>query len=360
MPSLRLVHALALVVAVLTLTRWAESSRAQVIFDPFTIEGVEVDVTAANAQLAKDQAITTAQRQAFASLLDRLTGPEDRARLPKADGVDYVRDFTVLQEHNTANRYIASFAVRFNHAAVKKLLEGAGIAVAEGRSRPVVVAPVFTGDDGRATLWDDPNPWRGAWSELKGGGLVPMILPLGDLGDMQAMTVEQALAGDGLAMQALGARWRSPDVLVAAASLHGKVLDVALHAAPTTPKPSDSLRYQQKDGETVEALLARAAKDISRAIDTAYRQGAISTGEAGTVSALVPLDNFSQWLAVRDRLGRVQLVQRWELVSLSRVEAAVVLHVKGNTTQVGDALAKGGLTLAWNDGFWTIRPVGVN
>lgn len=336
------------------------AAHAQTVFDPFTVQGIDIDVSAGNAQAAKDQAVAEAQRQGFATLLDRLTAPEERARLPKADGLEYVRDFTVDQERSTGNRYIASFTVRYASSAVKRLLQGAGIAVTETRARPLVLVPVFVSGDGRAVLWDDPNPWRGAWGALHGGGLVPLVLPLGDLGDVQAITAAQALAGDPLAMQSLGARWRSPDVLVVAASLHGKVLDVALHAGPTTLKPFDALAYKQNDGESVDALMARAAKDIARAIDTAHRQGSAQGGAAGTVSALVPLSGLNQWLAVRERLGRVPAIKRWELVSLSRSEAAVILHVAGDSNQVAEALAKGGLNLTWAESFWRLSPAGVN
>ncbi|OJX75208.1 DUF2066 domain-containing protein [Magnetospirillum sp. 64-120] len=358
MHSLRLAGTLAVVAAFVTLL-CAPLGRAQTLFDPYTVQGVEVDVTAGSAQAAKDQAITEAQRQAFAALLERLAG-DARSKLPAADGVEYVRDFTVEQERSVGNRYIASYAVRFNPAHVKRLLQSAGVQVAEGRTRPVVVAPVFVAEDGRATLWDDPNPWRAAWGALRGGGLVPMILPLGDLADMQTITATQALAGDSLAMQSLGARWRTPDVLVAAATLRGRVLDVALKAGPTTPKPFDELSYKQAEGESVDALLSRAAKDVSRALDALQRQMSHQGGEAGTVSALVPLSGFNQWMAVRERLGRVPMVKRWELVSLSRAEAAVILHVNGTSEQVAQGLEQGGLHLEWRDSFWTITPVGVN
>ncbi|AVM74317.1 DUF2066 domain-containing protein [Magnetospirillum gryphiswaldense] len=359
MPSLRLAGAVAVVLAVIGLFT-TTAAHAQTVFDPFTVQGVDVDVSAVNAQAAKDQAVTEAQRQGFATLLERLAGTEDRIRLPKADGLEYVRDFTVDQERSTGNRYIATLTVRYNGTAVKRLLQGAGIAVTEARARPLVLVPVFTGGDGRTVLWDDPNPWRTAWGNLHGGGLVPLVLPLGDLGDVQAITAAQAVAGDPLAMQNLGARWRSPDVLVLAGALRGKVLDITLHAGPTTPKPFDALSYKQNDGESVDALMARAAKDIARAIDTAHRQAGAQGGEAGTVSALVPLSGLPQWLAVRERLGRVPAVKRWELVSLSRAEAAVILHVAGDSQQVTEALAKGGLSLTWAESFWRLAPVGVN
>lgn len=328
--------------------------------DAFTVKGVDVDVTAANPQAAKDQAIADAQRQAFRLLLERLTQPADHARLPKADGTQYVRDFQVDHERSSATRYIATISVRFSPAAVKKLLQGAGIAYAEPRSKAVVIVPVFkAAGAARPVLWDEPNPWRTAWAALGGGGLVPLVVPSGDLGDTQAITPEQALAGNLDAMEALGTRWRSPDVLVVAAGVapNGKGIDVALQGTPGTPKPFDSLPYELNEGESLESLLMRAARDIGRAIDTVHKQpNLLQFDRAGSISTLVPLLGLEDWMAVRERLGRVSQVRRWELVSLSRTEAALVLHTVGDQEAVKAALANAGLKLEWGDGFWTMRP----
>lgn len=360
MPSLRLPRAFLLVVLAILCVAPGPAA-AQAAADAFAVKGIEVDVTAASAQAAKDQALADGQRQAFRLLLERLTPPADHVRLPKADGTQYVRDFSVDHERSSATRYIATLTVRFNPAAVKKLLQGAGIAYAEPRSRAVVVVPVWRPAGDRAVLWDEPNPWRAAWTALGGGGLVPLVVPSGDLGDAQAINAEQALAGSAEAMQALGGRWRSPDVLVAAAGLApgGRSIDVALHATPGTPKPFDTLSYILAEGESVEAMLARAARDIDRAIDTVHKQpNLLQFDRAASLSALVPLSGIEDWLAVRERLGRVPQVRRWELVSLSRSEAALLLHTVGDQEAVKGALANAGLRLEWSDGFWTMRPQG--
>ncbi len=338
-------------------------AHAQVVSDAYTVRGVDVDVSAANPQAAKDQAVAEGQRQAFRLLLDRLTSPADHARLPKADGADYVRDFTVDQERSSSTRYIASLTVRFNATAVKRLLQNAGIPFAEARARGVVVVPVYRPAAGaKAVLWDDPNPWRAAWAGLGSGGLVLLTVPPGELADVQAISAEQALAGAPEGMRAIGSRWKTPDVLIAAAALSptGRSLDVALLAEPGTPKPFETLSYNLNDGESPEALMRRAARDISRGLDALHKQpNLLNFDRSGTVSALVPLAGLNDWLAVRERLTKVSQVRRWELVSLSRIEAAIILHTVGEPEQVRTALAGAGLRMEMTDGFWTIHPVGV-
>lgn len=360
MLSLRFLRAWLLSMVALALLG-GHPAAAQAVGDAFSVRGIEVDVTAANTQVAKDQAIAEGQNRAFRMLLERLTQPADHPRLPKADGTQYVRDFSVEQERSSSVRYIATLSVRFNPAAVRKLLQGAGIAYAEPRNRVLVVAPVFKPTGGRPVLWDDPNPWRAAWNGLGGGGLVPIVVPTGDLTDLQTLPVEQALAGNPTALQALGARWRTADVLVAVAtpSANGKGIDVSLIATPGAPRPFENISYSLNDGETLDALLARAVRDIDRGIDTVFKQpNLLSFDHAGTLSVLAPLGGFEEWLALRDRLGRVAQVRRWELVSLSKTEAALVLHTVGEQEQVAAALAHAGLRLEQAEGFWLLRVAG--
>ncbi|HLO77381.1 MAG TPA: DUF2066 domain-containing protein [Magnetospirillum sp.] len=361
MPSLRFFRALWLLSVLWLAAGAAAPAGAQSVGDAFTVRGIDVDVSAANTQTAKDQAIAEGQNRAFRLLLERLTQPADHARLPKADGTQYVRDFSVDSERSSSTRYIATLSVRFNPAAVRKLLQGAGIAYAEARNRVLVVAPVFKPQGGRPVLWDDPNPWRAAWSGLGGGGLVPVVVPTGELADVQTITPEQALAGNPDAMQNLGARWRTSDVMVAVAGLNatGKALDVSLIGSPGAPRPFDSISYPMNEGESLDAVMARAVRDIDRGIDTVFKQpNLLQFDRTGTLSALVPLSGIEEWLAVRDRLGRVAQVRRWELVSLSKAEAALTLHTVGDQEQVTAAMTNAGLKLDWGDGYWVMRLAG--
>jgi len=347
----------AVLLSLLLFAAGLSSARAQGLVDAFTVKGVEVDVIAANPAAAKDEAIVTGQRLAFQQLLERLTQPSDRARLPNADALNFVRDYGIDTERSSSVRYLASLTVRFNPAAVKKLLKDAGIAFTEARTRPVVVVPVLL-TQGHSVLWDDPNPWRAAWGGLGGGGLVPLVVPTGELADVQAISAEQALAGDPDHLGAEGARWRTNDVLVAAAtqSADGKRLDVALSGLPGTPLPFPSVSYDVKGGETSDQLMIRAARDLARAIDIGYKQAnLLQFDHADSLATLVPLSGLDDWLLVRERLSHVPQVRSTELVSLSKAEAALVLHVVGDPERVKTALANAGLALDSNQGVWTLR-----
>jgi hypothetical protein len=327
--------------------------------DAFAVRGLDVDVTASGAASAKEQALLEAEKAGFRRMLERLTAPADHAKLPNVDPLQYVRDVAIEQERSSQVRYIATLTVRYNPVAVKKLLRDAGLKYAEPRPRPVVIVPVFKSQGGgRPVLWDDPNPWRAAWVAQGTGALVPLVVPTGDTADLAALTVEKALVQDAAGMGALGARFRTPDVVVALATVNaaGTGIDVALNGAVGVLKPFDSKSYVIGDGG-LDAGLRAAAADIGQLMDVTYKQGnLLAFDRAATMAAMVPLRGLDDWAAVRERLGRVPLVRRWEIVSLSREEAALILHTLGEPDQVKSTLAAAGLALDWGDGFWIMRP----
>ncbi len=327
--------------------------------DAFAVRGIDVDVTAAGVAAAKEQALSEAERVGFHRLLERLTMPADHSKLPNADALQYVRDVAIEQERSSAVRYIATLTVRYNSVAVKKLLRDSGLKYAEPRPRSVVIVPLFKPQGGgRPLLWDDPNPWRTAWSAQGSGALVPLVLPTGDITDI-ALTVDKALALDAEALGALGARFRTADVLVATAGVNaaGTALEVTLAGVAGVLKPYDTKNFPLTDAG-LDAVLRAAAADIAQGLDAAYKQGnLLSFDRAATMAAMVQLRGLDDWLAVRERLGRVPLVRRWEIVSLSREEAALLLHTVGEPEQVKATLAAAGLAMEWSDGYWTMRPI---
>ncbi|MDO8606802.1 MAG: DUF2066 domain-containing protein [Phaeospirillum sp.] len=328
--------------------------------DAFAVRGIDVDVTASAAAAAKEQALAEAERAGFRRLLERLTMPADHAKLPSADALQYVRDVAIERERSSAVRYIATLTVRYNGVAVKKLLRDAGLKYAEPRPRPVVIVPVFKQQGGgRPLLWDDPNPWRAAWLGQGSGALVPLAVPVGDAADIAALPLEKALALDAEGLGFLGSRFRTGDVLVATAAVNatGSALDVSLGGVSGALKPFDSKNYPLT-AAGLDVAMRAAVGDIANGFDAAYKQGnLLSFDRAATMAAMVQLRGLDDWLAVRERLGRVPLVRRWEIVSLSREEAALVLHTVGEPEQVKATLAAAGLALEWGDGFWTMRPV---
>jgi hypothetical protein len=324
--------------------------------DAFAMRGISVDVTAATAAAARDQALAEAERTGFRRLLERFTVPADHAKLPSADARQYVRDVAIEQERTSTVRYIATLTVRYNPSAVRKLLRESGLRHAEPRPRPVAVVPIYRPVAGGAPVaWGEPSTWRSAWTGLAGGGLVALVIAQPETNDPTRPPVP-----DAAALAAYAERTRITDIVLATAAPNaaGTAIEVTLAATGAIGLPFDSRSFPMGEGGA-DAALQTAAQEISQGLDTVYKQqNLLSFDRAADLVVLVPLGGFDDWLAVRDRLGRVPMIRRWDIISLARDEAALSLRVAADPEQVRASLAASGLSLDQVDGLWTLRLAG--
>ncbi len=338
----------------------------------FTVKGVQVDVTEANAVKARERAFVDVPRVAFRRLLEQLVPAAQQARVPELSDMQLaalVRDVQLEQEKTSAVRYVASFTVRFKPDGVRGVLEAAQASYVDDRRSPVLILPVFVGE--RPLLWGDPNPWRQMWARRSGDGLVPVVVPLGDLTDVMAINAEQATAHDAGAIKAIADRYETRDVLMAVAMLSPgpdgtQVVRIeTVGFGPTAPIGGQH-NLDGKPGETAEAVLARGVDAVIKALAEDHKEqrttaggapapAALGNGPGGQVAVLVATGGLDHWLAIRQRLTGLPQLQRFEVVSLNQAEAALILHHVGDPASLQSSLTHAGFTVApAADGAWLV------
>lgn len=361
LPLLALLAAVAFAGA-MTATK-ARAAEAEI----FTMRGVDVDVTAETAAAAREQALAEGHVAALRRLLARLLPQESLARAPDPPAtqiVPMVQDFAVDDERTSDVRYLASLTFRFKPEAVRGLLQRSGLAYAETRSKPLVVVPVF-GAAGEAVLWEENNPWRLAWSRRPSGdGLVPLVVPLGDLADIAALDVDRALAGDPQAAAALARRYGADGAIVTQAVLQGDpearaaTLQVGTTRLGREAQQTVIDNYAQQPEEDLAALLGRAAEGVDRQIQEAWkRDNLFRPGSQRSLAVMVPHDGLREWLEVKRRLAGVAAVQRSDVTAVSRGRSELRLTYAGSETQLARALAQSDLSLTADplSGGWQLR-----
>src|SRR5690606_7155361 len=135
--------------------------------DVFTITGVEVDVTAADAARARNKALAEGQREAFDMLMRRLLRQEDRETLGTIEPVllnALIQGFEIVDERSSSVRYLAKLRVRFDGERVQDFLRSRGLPFSQTVGRPILILPVME-TAGLRLLWEEENLWRKAWME---------------------------------------------------------------------------------------------------------------------------------------------------------------------------------------------------
>ncbi len=353
---------LVLLAATLWAGLWAGAGMAQDPMAPgaaqaelFDVRDIQVDVTAATAAAAREQAQAKGARAAFLQLLDRLTLATDRAKLSKVSDSQIetmIKDFSVADEKYSSVRYLATLSYTFKETDVRDYLARQGVAYALTRAKPIVVVPVLRGE-GSLALWDDPNPWRAAWANLPAGQLVPVLVPLGDVTDVGIIDAEQAAIGDEEKLAQLAARYDADGSLVpfavltnnGATGLAEMTVALTLYGVEGARK-GPTRRYRAEEGESVDELFGRAAAATMGEIQSQWkRENLVTASHAAVESVAIPLTGLDDWTTIRKRLERVQTIEKTEVVLLSRSMALVNIHHFGTAEQLGLALEQADLTL---------------
>ncbi len=359
--------------------------RPAVADDDLYTATVTVDATSDTVAKARDVARVDGARKALNAVIDKLSGGASKAKpLKLSDNqvTDMVASFEVANEKMTAVRYIADYTYHFRKADVTKAMQAAGISTADANAngnpggappnpaqpptppisggKPVVVLPIYQGG-ADAVLWDDPNPWRLAWSQRPApAGGSNLMVPLGDIEDVAAIDAEKARAGDADALAGIAKKEGADDVLVAVATQRASPakagLDVTVkryHAGQFVDVHTDAIDVNP--GEQEAALMRRAADTIAADIDNGWKNAkGASPGQQGSIVVVAPVSGLDDWLKLRDSLATLPSVRKVDVKSLSRQEATVEISYVGTLDQLKANLAAIKLGLEGGDPVWRL------
>lgn len=310
-------------------------------------------MTAENAVVAREAAIAEAQALAWREMLRNVTLPEDHSRLPPYDASrvgDLVLGFEVQEEKSSGVRYIGTLAFRFDAAGVQQVLESYAIPYAASPTPPLVVVPVL--DSGGGTvLWEEPNPWREAWVEAaRGGGLLDLVVPIGDLVDIGHVRAAQAVAGDRAALGDLAARYQARDTLVVVARDGGG----GIAASATHYGNVAQIGPARTDGGSAAGYLAAAKALVDQLENDWKRQNLIRADQQGTIEVNARVGTLSDWALMHQRLEATGAVRRTTVLQLRRGAAAIRLDHYGSADELVSTLGRNGLILARGVDGWTL------
>ncbi len=332
---------IALIALLLALPARAEQA------DVFTVTGVKVEAKGARPDLARAKAVADGERVALARLLRKLTLSEDHARLPKPDAEavrNAVRNFSVESENQQGDRYTASVAYRFDRDAVRAMLEGAGVAFLETPSPPLVVLPVWK-EEGKPTLWDDPNPWREAWMRLEPADtMVDFARLRGDTEDLKAITGEEAAAANRPALGRIGDRYKAGLIAVAMGSVEKGKRRIAVTLYDLANGRTSAVGVFPAG--TDDAGLDKAAAAIARAIDATWKKGAVAIEQnAAVVRMRAPLQGLEHWIKIRQSLSSMPQLRSLTTISMSPGEALIELRFAGTIAELRRQLDQRGMAV---------------
>ena len=333
-----------------------------------------VDATAESAAKAKEKAIAEGQVKAANKIIQRMVLKEDWAKLPKITAQQagqMLSSISVENERRSTVRYLATLIARFHAQGFRNLLRQAKVRYAETTSNPVMVLPVYQ-KDGRKMLWDQPTPWRDAWTHLPAqSGLVPLITPFGDLTDMKEVGGSDAILTAPQKLQNIAHRYGAQDYIIATAlesfnqNLKRPVINIRLDRFGQVSKAKiiDEPFASSTADAPLESLLFSIALRSKELIEESWKKdNLVSSGEDKKLTLQFPMKGLGEWIEVRRRLEEIKLVRAYAVNSLRKSIAIIDLRYQGNINQIKLALQQKGLRLsnsAQANSMWLLEIVSV-
>jgi hypothetical protein len=360
--------------------------------DPYSVSGVEVDVTAASAAEARDKAILEAQRKAFGVLFKRLS-PDGGSRIAPAvrdaDLQRMIQGFEIERERGSAVRYVGTLAFKFRPRAVRTYLSSIGVqaiepaaprsrpgealapssaaaAAAPAGVRPTLVLPVTGNASSGYQLWEERTVWRTAWEDFAAAaGAARVVVPAGELADIADIGAAEAVNGNPAALARIAAHYQAGDVVVAV--LNPPRLDqptltneVVLNRFGASGQPEGAGETLTVAGTANEAPAGTLARTVSTVVDrlaSLPRSAPAPTAASGDgqLQANVQISGLQDWQEVRRRLTSNPMVASVELLSLARTQVQVLIRYRGEPDALRAMLDRDSLTLVSAPTGWTLH-----
>jgi hypothetical protein len=354
----------ALFFVLFTLCGGGIASEAAAAADPFLVLGVAVDATAVDTNLARAKALTAGYREGLTQVFERLVLDEDLDRLPRLSDTQIaqmISGFEITNERVTSTRYRANLNVKFKPDSIRLELRNADLRFAETPGRPVVVLPILSvGLESR--LWQAPNPWADAWTRAAvAAGLVPLILPMGDESDLRLAGVEQAVAGDAVALDRIAERYGARATLSVIA-VPSKVvgsgmirLDVTLLSREGSAQ-AGRLHLELPSGpEGWGTLFDQAVAAVTGRVNADWKQAnVLEFDQKNTIDVGVTITGLADWLDIRGRLEALSIIRAVELRELSQSTALLRLSYLGAPEGMAFALRQAQLDLEETPEGWEV------
>jgi hypothetical protein len=324
----------------------------------YTVANLPVAAEAADAVMAKEQAMEEGRERAFRMLLLRLTPFRAHDRLPQIDGQaleELVDGVIVREEGYSSTRYVARIDFSFRPRRIKDLLNRFGITFTDRQASARTVVPAWSGPGE-----DGARIWRTAWQGLDLDSSLAPVKLVSDR-DMGALPIASIAAGQ--AMEQTKYQLRAEHIVLAGVQISedGSLLRLNLSGEDEQGRFASAQNFRIYDGDMAEAA-GHAARVALGIIEARWRlaslagQGAFDApAELMPVAFTATFSSLREWQDLRAEITSLPGAQDVEVKSLFAGGAAIQLNFPGGAERLAQTCAARGLSLSEVRGQLVLR-----
>jgi len=327
----------------------------------YLVEGVVVNVVGKTPTAARNTAVATARRDAFLILLTRMEMNVNIADNIADDEIsDMVRSEQIENEKIAGNNYSATFNIMFakdfiDHILLQKKSEN--ISVKEITDETHLLIPVKMLKR-RAILWEENNDWRKAIAiDLSKRSKTRFIIPDADVSNIAVLNRDNVALVDYIGLEPILSRYKADAAYTLFLNYDEGENKVKIDVIYTRKlqKKQIKLSFINADGLSYDDLLTKVA---AKTID--YLSNSQNVENKALNSNLarfgIYIGSLGNWLMIKNKIENSNLVNQFNIESLSRDFALVTVNYIDARTDIIEAFDRIGISLnKKGENFYTLN-----
>lgn len=330
---------------------------------------VEVDVVGKDAADAKSQAMAKAEIKALSDLLDKLapngTTQDIINELTAIKISKMVKKLDVLDEKINDNHYHAKILVSFDGDTLSELISKSSEEVKDKNIATIgsfLIIPTYK-ETGQEMLWDNSNTWKNVWKnvglEITSGDIV---VPYGDVADSNIIDIKNLPNLSFASLVPIAIRYGVSDIIVLQAELVHRpdlTLTIIKKTISKNKMEVSVLKYRADPQENREALLTRAARDISallqyKKMKDLARSQSIRGGEQNKIMMLASISTLESWTKLREKLSALPMIDSIDTLAISAKQVDIIVNYRGSPASLAQAITANNIRLEKNKDYWVV------
>ncbi len=328
----------------------------------YTVD-VSVDVTAENAAVAREKAMSAANRKAFETVVRKITVSQADAVLSALDDgqiLNFIKEVSVVSEKTSSVRYMADLKVAINEAVLKAYLREKEIGtVVEDTSR-IMVIPLFREfDTDEPMLWESNNLWRQAWMQKGPSNSLVQIFSIPESGANYALIdAKKAERFDANALEQLMRQNDARDVYVLDAVYDGiEGLKVKMTSYRHSSNAYETIKIAG-DRSLPEELFKKAVDEVNAKIENGIKKtSVVESQQSEEIVVVFSYNGLREWLAMESRVRDIPYVKKLFVDAMGNNKVQFRISFVGGFDNLQNALNSRFLTLKEYDGFYTLNKI---
>ncbi len=321
--------------------------------DNYMISGVTASASSKSAGEAKNIATNNARRDAFTTLLTRLSLSTAIANDASNDEIfDMVRSEQIAEEKIAGSNYSATFNILFARSAVDSFLNQKSIKRGVVVEDSFLVLPVKmtkrdSGNDSyQMTVWEDANEWKAAIAKaLKNKALNNFIIPDSDLSNVSMINQENVEKLEYSQIEPLFARYKTVGAYVLFFyfdDIENKV-SITVKNIRKLQRKQVKLSFVNVNRLSYQGLMDKVADKTLEYLVSSQKDNAAKS--VNSVKLEVQISSFGNWKMLKNKIENSNLINQMNIEAISKDYVKVEIDYAGSDPDIISAFAKIGLTL---------------